>query len=87
MAAVVLGMSRAVGETMAVMMVAGNQASMPRGLLKGARTLTANIALEMGYAVGVHRGALIACALLLLLLTLAANLCLTLLTRHTGDTP
>ncbi|MGI6150851.1 MAG: phosphate ABC transporter permease subunit PstC, partial [Christensenellales bacterium] len=54
MAAVVLGIGRAIGETMAVIMVAGNQARMPDGLLKGVRTLTANIIIEMGYAAELH---------------------------------
>ena len=47
-----LGIGRAIGETMAVIMVAGNQARMPAGLLKGLRTMTANIVTEMGYATG-----------------------------------
>lgn len=81
-ASVVLGAARAAGETVAVMMVAGNQAWMPHGVIKGARTLTSNIALQMGWAVGLHRGALIASALLLLVFTLVTNLVLTLLTRH-----
>ena len=58
MAGVVLGIGRAIGETMAIIMVAGNQARMPRGLLKGVRTLTVNIVMEMGYAADLHRGAL-----------------------------
>lgn len=68
--AVSLSLSRALGETTAVMMLAGNQAVFPNSLLSGVRTLTANIALEMGYATGLHRDALLACALLLLLLLL-----------------
>ena len=60
MAAIVLGIGRAIGETMAVIMVAGNQARMPAGLLKGVRTLTANIIIEMGVAAELHRDALIA---------------------------
>ena len=59
MAAVVLGIGRAIGETMAVIMVAGNQARMPAGLRKGVRTLTANIVIEMGYAAELHRGRLL----------------------------
>lgn len=66
--AVILGMGRAVGETMAVMMIAGNQAHLPSGIFDGVRTLTAGIALELGYASGLHRSALIAAALLLLML-------------------
>ena len=53
-AGIVLGVGRAIGETMAVIMVAGNQARMPAGLLKGVRTLTANIVIEMGYAAELH---------------------------------
>lgn len=64
-AGVIIGIGRAVGETMAVVMVAGNQAVIPSGILKGLRTLTANIVLEMGYAADLHRGALIATAVVL----------------------
>lgn len=70
---VVLGVSRAVGETMAVIMVAGNQCVIPRTILRGGRTLTANIALEMGYATGVHRGALLGTAVVLFAFCLAVN--------------
>jgi phosphate transport system permease protein len=72
-AAVILGVGRAVGETMAVIMVAGNQAIIPRGLLKGLRTLTANIVLEMGYAADLHRSALIATAVVLFMFILIIN--------------
>ncbi len=74
MAAVVLGIGRAIGETMAVIMVAGNQARMPAGLLKGARTLTSNIVIEMKYAAELHRGALIATGVVLLVFILIINL-------------
>jgi phosphate transport system permease protein len=74
LAAVILSIGRAVGETMAVVMVAGNQARMPGSLLRGARTLTANIVIEMGYAGGLHRGALIASGLALLAFILLINL-------------
>ena len=57
MAGVILGVGRAIGETMAVIMVAGNQAALPRGLFSGVRTMTANIVLEMGYAADLHREA------------------------------
>lgn len=73
-AAVVLGIGRAIGETMAVIMVAGNQARMPSGLLKGIRTLTANIVLEMGYAAELHREALIATGVVLFVFILIINL-------------
>lgn len=68
MAAIILGLGRAVGETMAVIMVAGNQARMPQGLLEGVRTMTTNIVIEMGYAADMHRDALIATAVVLLYL-------------------
>ena len=53
-AGIILGVGRAIGETMAVIMVAGNQARVPKGILKGVRTLTANIVMEMGYAEGLQ---------------------------------
>lgn len=84
MAAVVLGVGRAIGETMAVIMVAGNQARMPAGLLKGVRTLTANIVIEMGYAADLHREALIATAMVLFVFIFVINLGLSLLKRRTG---
>ena len=59
-AGVILGVGRAIGETMAVIMVAGNQARIPTSILKGVRTMTANIVIEMGYATDFHREALIA---------------------------
>lgn len=65
LAGVVLGIGRAIGETMAVIMVAGNQPRMPKGLLQGVRTMTANIVTEMGYASGLHREALIATGVVL----------------------
>ena len=74
LAGVVLGIGRAVGETMAVVMVAGNQARMPMELYKGVRTLTANIVLEMGYATDLHREALIATAVVLFVFILLINL-------------
>ncbi len=74
LAAVVLGVGRAIGETMAVIMVAGNQARMPVSLLRGARTLTANIVLEMGYAAELHREALIATGVVLFIFILIINL-------------
>lgn len=80
-ASVILGIGRAIGETMAVIMVAGNQARMPAGLLKGVRTMTANIVLEMGYATDLHREALIATAAVLFLFILVINLLFSLLKR------
>lgn len=74
MAAIILGMGRAVGETMAVIMVAGNQARMPIGILEGVRTMTTNIVIEMGYAADLHRDALIATAVVLFVFILIINL-------------
>lgn len=79
MAGIILGVGRAVGETMAVIMVAGNQATLPRSLVKGIRTLTANIVLEMGYAADLHRDALIATSVILFIFILIINLCFSLL--------
>lgn len=77
MASVVLGIGRAIGETMAVILVAGNQPRMPAGLFKGVRTLTANIVLEMGYAAELHRDALIATGVVLFVFILAINMLFT----------
>ncbi|WP_165045749.1 MULTISPECIES: phosphate ABC transporter permease subunit PstC [unclassified Adlercreutzia] len=77
MAAVVLGVGRAIGETMAVIMVAGNQPVIPGSIFDGVRTMTANIVLEMGYAADLHRGALVATGVVLfvfiLLITMLFN--------------
>ena len=83
-AGVVLGMGRAVGETMAVIMVAGNQPRMPAGLLKGLRTLTANIVIEMGYSADLHREALIATAVVLFVFILLINGLFSLLKRRSS---
>ena len=82
MAGVILGVGRAIGETMAVVMVAGNQAVIPSGILKGLRTLTTNIVLEMGYAADLHRGALIATAAILFVFILIINLTFSLIKRR-----
>lgn len=84
-AAVVLGIGRAVGETMAVMMIAGNQPRMPEGLLLGVRTLTTNIVLEMGYATDLHREALIATAVVLFVFILIINFTVAFLNRKAAD--
>ena len=73
-AAIVLGIGRAIGETMAVIMVAGNQARIPQGLLEGVRTMTANIVIEMGYAADLHRDALIATAVVLFIFIVIINI-------------
>ncbi len=72
-AGVVLGIGRAIGETMAVILVAGNQARIPTGIFQGARTLTSGIVLEMGYAAELHRGALIATGVVLFVFILMIN--------------
>ena len=82
LAGVVLGIGRAIGETMAVVMVAGNQARMPAGLLKGVRTMTTNIVLEMGYAADLHRGALIATGVVLFVFILIINFSVSMLNRR-----
>ena len=72
-AAVILGMGRAIGETMAVIMVAGNTLDVPHGILDPVRTLTSNIALEMGYATGDHRQALFATGVTLFVIIMVLN--------------
>lgn len=74
LAGIALGIGRAIGETMAVVMVAGNQTRMPSGILKGIRTMTSNIVIEMGYAADLHREALIATGVALFLFILLINL-------------
>lgn len=81
-AGVILGTGRAVGETMAVMMVAGNQAVVPNSLLDGVRTLTTNIVLEMGYSADLHREALIATAVVLFFVVMLINILFLLLKRR-----
>ena len=85
LAGVILGVGRAIGETMAVIMVAGNQARMPKGVLKGVRTLTANIVIEMGYAADLHREALIATGVVLFVFILLINLLFSALKRRTVE--
>jgi phosphate transport system permease protein len=81
MAGIVLGIGRAIGETMAVIMVAGNQARMPKGIFQGIRTLTANIVIEMGYATDLHREALIATGVVLFVFILIINMLFSILKR------
>ena len=82
MAAVVLGIGRAIGETMAVVMVVGNQARMTTNILKGIRTLTSNIVTEMGYAADLHRESLIATGVVLFVFILMINLLFSILNRR-----
>lgn len=74
LAGVILGIGRAIGETMALIMVAGNQKIVPQSVFDGVRTLTGNIVLEMGYATDLHRDALIATAVVLFVFILVINL-------------
>jgi phosphate ABC transporter permease protein PstC len=73
LAGVILGMGRAVGETMAVIMISGNSTAIPHSALDSVRTLTANIAIEMGYAVGAHRQALFATGVILFFFIMILN--------------
>lgn len=82
LAGVILGIGRAVGETMAVIMVAGNQPVVPNSIIKGVRTMTANIVLEMGYAADLHREALIATAVILFIFILIINLTFSVIKRR-----
>jgi phosphate transport system permease protein len=72
--AIVLGLGRAVGETMAVVMVTGNSAIIPDGILSPVRTMTSNIVLEMGYATGEHQSALFATGVVLFVFIVLLNL-------------
>ena len=81
MAAVILGVGRAIGEAMAVMMVAGNRPVIPDDLTDGLRTLTSNIVMEMGYAADLHREALIATAVVLFVFILIINLLFSIIKR------
>lgn len=85
-ASIILAMGRAVGETMAVIMVAGNAVKIPHSALDSVRTLTANIALEMGYATGLHRQALFATGVVLFVVVMILNsLAMAAMKRKTGS--
>lgn len=73
MASIILAMGRAIGETMAVLRVCGNQPRIAHSIFDGTRTLTTNIAMEMSYAEGMHRESLIATALVLFVFILIIN--------------
>ncbi len=85
MAGVILGIGRAIGETMAVVMVCGNQSVIPDGITSGIRTLTANIVLEMGYAADLHRDALIATAVVLFVFILIINMLFSVIKNRTAE--
>lgn len=82
LAGIILGVGRAIGETMAVIMVAGNQARLTNSVLKGIRTLTANIVIEMGYATDLHREALIATGVVLFVFILIINIAFNLVKKR-----
>ena len=70
---IILGMGRAIGETMAVIMIAGNAINIPNSILDPVRTLTSNIALEIGYSTGEHRQALFATGIVLFVIIMILN--------------
>ena len=82
MAGIVLGVGRAIGETMAVIMVAGNQTLIPASIFEGVRTMTANIVLEMGYSSGLHRQALFSIGLVLFVFIMIVNISFTIVSRR-----
>ncbi|MGN0136416.1 phosphate ABC transporter permease subunit PstC [Anaerotignum sp.] len=82
LAGVILGVGRAIGETMAVVMIAGNQPVIPNSIFSGVRTMTANIVMEMGYAADLHRQALLGTAVVLFVFILIINLCFSMLKRR-----
>jgi len=81
-AAVILGIGRAIGETMAVIMVLGNAVAVPRSILDPVRTLTTNIGIEMGYASGEHRQALFATGIVLFVIIMILNSAAQYITRR-----
>ena len=85
LAGIILGVGRAIGETMAVIKVAGNQPRMPKGALEGVRTMTANIVIEMGYAAGLHREVLNATGVVLFVFILIINLAFSAVKRKAGN--
>lgn len=84
MAGIVLGIGRAIGETMAIILVAGSQPWIPDSIFKGLRTLTINVAMEMGYAEGLHRDALVATGVVLFVFVLIINVSFSLI-KEKGD--
>ena len=80
-AAVILGIGRALGETMAVIMVLGNAVALPKSILDPVRTLTTNIGIEMGYAAGEHRQALFATGIVLFIVIMLLNAAAQYITR------
>ncbi len=85
LAGIVLGIGRAIGETMAVVMIAGNQTKIPSSIFRGVRTMTANIVMEMGYATGLHREALIATGVVLFVFILFINALVAAIKKKGGE--
>ncbi len=85
-ASVVLGIGRAIGETMAVIMIAGNQPRLTANILEGIRTLTANVVMEMKYAQGLHEDALVATGVVLFVFILIINISFSLIKRKAMNT-
>lgn len=85
LAGIVLGIGRAIGETMAVVMIAGNQTKIPASIFRGVRTMTANIVMEMGYATGLHREALIATGVVLFVFILLINALVAAIKKKGGE--
>ena len=85
LSSVILGIGRAIGETMAVYLVAGNQPVIAKSIFSGTRTMTTNIVLDMAYASGTHRDALIATAMVLFVFILLINLAFNLIKRGVNN--
>lgn len=85
MASIVLGIGRAIGETMAVILVAGNTPKIPNSIFDSIRPLTANIAIEMGYASGLHQEALFATGVILFIFIMLLNIILNVFISKVGD--
>jgi len=81
-AGIILGMGRAIGETMAVIMISGNALRVPHSLLDSVRTITSTIALELSYSTGDHRAALFACGSVLFIIIVILNFIAIRITRR-----
>jgi len=84
-AGIILGLGRAVGETMAVIMIAGNSVIIPNSILDPVRTLTSNIALEMSFATGEHRQALFATGIVLFVIIMILNISANFIAKKRGS--
>jgi phosphate transport system permease protein len=84
-AGIILGMGRAIGETMAVIMITGNSTLIPESILSPIRTLTGNIGIEMGYASGEHQQALFATGIVLFIFIMILNVAANLIPKKVGE--